>query len=287
MLAIKRDPIPTPWSQMNEIMGGGLAGGELGIVMGSTGCGKSHALVDIGCAAVLHGFNVAHYTFELGDVYVGKRYDSRVSEVPFDNLCEHKEAVKKSLERIKGQLVIKAFPAKSITALGIKNHVNQLTLRDKRPQLIIVDYVDILKSSKHYDQKRLEEESACEELRALAQELGLPIWTASQSNRDGLDQEVLTLKHVAECFGKAMISDFFLTMCRKKDNSNSTLGNFYIAKSRLGIDGMKFNILVDTSLSKFEILDEKDIPEGSDIQELDAHELLKKRFRDLQKEGKI
>jgi replicative DNA helicase len=288
MESIKRNPIPTPWKQLNNIMGGGLASGELGVIMGTTGQGKSHSIVDIAQHVACQGFNVALYTLELSDIYVGKRLDARVSGVPFDDLCAHKEGVKKAIqENIKGSIIIKSFPAKSITTLAIKNHINQLTLRDKRPHLIIIDSGDLLKSSRSYDQKRLEEESCYEEMRALAQELQLPIWSTCQSNREGLDVEVLTLKHVAESFGKAQISDFFLTMVRQKDNTHNSLGNFYVAKSRLGPDGMKFNILVNTALSKFEILEDKDIPAGSRMEELDAHELLRKRFRDMQKDGKI
>ena len=287
MEAIKRNPLPTPWKQLNDIMGGGLAAGELGIIMASTGMGKSHALVDIAQHVARQGFNVALYTLELSDIYVGKRIDSRVSEIPFDTLCDHKEEVKKSLEMVKGHIVIKAFPAKSITALAIKNHINQLTLRDKRPHLVIVDSGDLMRSSRSFDQKRLEEEACYEELRALAQELCIPVWSSTQSNREGLDVEVLTLKHVSECYGKAMIADFFLTMVRKKDNTHNTLGNFYVAKSRLGADGIKFNILVNTALSKFEILTDEQVPEGSAISELNAHDLLKKRFREMQMEGKI
>lgn len=287
MEAIKRNPVATPWRELNAVMGGGLSGGELGIIMGMTGAGKSHALVDIGCCASMLGLNVVHYTFELGDIYVGKRYDSRMSEVPFDNLCDRKEEVKKAMEKAKGHIVIKSFPARSVTTLGLKNHINQLTLRDKKPDVIIVDYVDILKSSKNYDQKRLEEEAACEELRTLAQELNLPVWTVTQGNREGMDVEVLTLKHVAECFGKAMIADFFLTMVRKKENTPKTVGNFFVAKSRLGPDGIKLNILATTGISKFEIVTEDQLPEGSDAKEFSAMDILKQRFKALQQEGKL
>jgi hypothetical protein len=281
MAEVKRNPVPTPWKEINTVMNGGLSGGELGILMGGTGAGKSHGLVDMGEHAVMNGFNVAHYTLELGDLYVGKRYDARVSGVAFDNLLDNKERVESAIKEIKGQLIIKSYPAKTVTTLAIKNHVNQLILRDKKPDLIIVDYGDLMKSTKHYEQKRLEEEAAYEDLRALAQELDLPVWTATQANREGLDVDVLTLKHVAECYGKAMISDLFLTMTRKKENSFVTFGNFFVAKNRLGPDGIKLPIAVTTALSKIEVLP----PELHDDEELSGEELLKKKFREFQKNG--
>jgi replicative DNA helicase len=282
MAEVKRTPVPTPWAEINEVMNGGLSPGELGVLMGGTGCGKSHGLVDIGKHAVCEGFNVAHYSLELGDLYVGKRYDARVSGVSFDNLLTSKERVEKSLEEVKGQLVIKSYPAKTITTLAIKNHVNQLVLRDKKPDLIIVDYGDLLRSTRQAKDKRLEEEAVYEELRALAQELDLPVWTATQANREGLDAEVLTLKHVAECYGKAMISDFFLTMTRKKENEFITFGNFFVAKSRLGPDGIKLPIAVTTALSKIEVIPESELQAS---EELTGEELLKQKFREFQRNG--
>lgn len=284
MAIVKRNPIPTPWDEINSIMQGGLSGGELGVVMAPSGVGKSHCLVDLGVAAATLGYNVAHYSFELGDIYIGKRYDANISGIPFDNLVDNIEEVRGKIENLKGKVVIKSYPVKSVTTIGIKNHINRLTLQDKRPDVIIIDYGDLLKSTKNYDQKRLEEEAAYEDLRALAQELDLPVWTATQTNREGLDADVLTLKHVAECFGKAMISDFFLTMTRKKENTFKTVGNFYIAKSRLGADGIKFPILMATALSKIEVLS-PDALEDGDSEVYSVHSRLKKKFQVYQKNG--
>lgn len=283
---IKRNSVPVPWLEINRIMHGGLAEGELGVIMAGTGVGKSHALVDIGCYAACQGYNVAHYTFELGDIYVGKRYDSRISLIPFDNLLDNKERVENSIKEIKGKIIIKAYPAKSITALGIKNHVSQLILRDMKPDILLVDSGDLMKSSRSYDQKRLEEETVYEELRSLSQELKIPIWTVTQSNREGLDLDVITLKNVSECIGKAFIADFFLTMTRKKENNFTTVGNFFVAKSRLGPDGIKYPILVTTGLSKIEVLDPNSI-EVVDEKELDGNEVLKNRLRKFMQEGSL
>lgn len=286
MEMVKRKPIPTPWAEINKITQGGLSGGELGVFMAISGGGKSHGMVDIGHHALTLGFNVVHYTFELGDIYVGKRYDARTSLINFDDLPDFKDDVRESIDKnIKGKLVIKAFPAKRVTTLALKNHINQLTLRDMRPDLIIVDYGDLMCSTRNYKEKRMEEEAVYEDLRALGQELNLPVWTPTQSNREGMDVEVLTLKHIAECFGKAMISDLFVTMTRKKEEKNSNIGNMFIAKSRLGHDGIKFPIMINTALSKIDILD------PDELKELDPEqtelETLRDRFNDQRKNGKL
>lgn len=278
MTVEQRKPIPVPWKEVCDVMNGGLSAGELGIIMAVSGAGKTHSLIDIGYHVAGLGYNVVHYTFELSDILVGKRYDARASNIPFNNLLDHKERVKEKINDIKGKIVIKSFPIKRATVMTLKNHFNQLVIRDMKPDVMMVDYGDIMKSIKNYDQKRLEEEAIFEELRSLAQELGIPIWTATQSNREGMDVEVLTLKHVAECFGKAMIADFFMTMTRKKESGDSSIGNFFIAKSRLGHDGLKFPMMINTALSRIDLIDPEDL-EDDGGEEVGTIEVLKKQYQ--------
>lgn len=266
-------PVPTPWPELNKITKGGLGNGKLGIICAPTGVGKSHALVDLGAFAIMNGFNVVHYTLELSECDVGNRYDSRISGVSIDELVENQEVVKKKLdELITGNLIIKSFPTKTATITALRNHYNTMVLRSVKPDLIIIDYGDLLKSRENYDSKRLNEESVYEDLRGWSMELKVPIWTATQTNRDGLDVEVITLKYIAECFGKAMISDLFVTMNRKKDSPTPEIGNLFIAKSRMGIDGVKFPMFINTGISKIEILAPDAAydtdPDGNDIHEL-------------------
>lgn len=231
----------------------------------SHNCGKSHALVEMGVAAAQAGFTVVHYTFELSECDTGNRYDSRISNISIDNLLEHKDFVFRKVKEIPGKIIIKSYPTKSASVGTIRNHLHKLKMKGISPDMIVLDYADLMRSRKAYDQKRLEEESVYEELRALAMELEIPIWTATQSNRGGLDAEVITLKDIAECFAKAMICDFFLTLNRKKDgNDYSTIGNLFIAKSRLGRDGVKFPMMIDTSKSKIEVLDPGTFQEDDD-----------------------
>ena len=69
-----------------EVLDGGLANGELGVVMAPTGGGKSFFLVNLGFGALAAGKNVIHYTFELSETHVGNRYDSRITGIPTKEL---------------------------------------------------------------------------------------------------------------------------------------------------------------------------------------------------------
>jgi replicative DNA helicase len=278
MTDIVRNPIPTPWEEVDKITQGGFAAGELWCAAGPTGVGKSLWLVDVGHHAALMGYNVAHYTLELSDLMIGRRYDARYSGVPMDQLNLYKDRVWNSLQDVKGSIIIKSYPCKSASALTIKSHIHKLTMKDRKPDLILVDYGDLMRSRKSYDQKRFEEEAIYEDLRNLAGELQLPVVTVTQTNRSSLDEEVITLKHVAECFQKAMISDVFITIMRRKQNSLETPGNFFIAKNRLGPDGMKFNTMTNTSISKFRILSAEE--QGGEEEE-GPEERLRAKFRDF------
>lgn len=249
-----RKPIKLPWTLINEKTQGGVGAGELWIVCASSGQGKSHALVDIGHAAACAGHTVAHYSLELSETVIANRYDARHSGISFDDLRLNKEKVRKTLETIKGKLIIKSYPTKSVSTMAIKGHLHKLAMQGDKPDIIVVDYGDLLRSHKRYDQKRLEEEAAYEDLRNLAGELGIPVVTATQTNRSALDEEVITQKHISECFGKFMVCDGFITMNRKKTDPNNNLGNMFLAKNRFGPDGIKFPMLINTAISKIEVL---------------------------------
>jgi replicative DNA helicase len=279
-----RKPIPTPWREINDITQGGPSGGDLCVLCAGTGVGKTHGLVDIGHHVVNLGYTVVHYTLELGDDKIAHRYDSRSSGVAPEQLVYHKDQVLESLQKLPGKLVIKSYPTKSATTLTIKNHIHKLKMMDIEPDLIIVDYGDLMKSQSKYELKRLEEESIYEDLSGLCKELDIPIWTATQTNRDGWDQEVVTLKHIAECFGKAMISDFFLTMATCKESTyNNKEGNFFVAKSRLGPDGIKYPIRINTSLSRIKILSPEEAEEQREEESL--HDKMKRCYSKWQKSG--
>jgi replicative DNA helicase len=277
-------PVPTPWEEINKRIKGGLGRGKLAAIAALTGIGKSHALIDIGAHAVMNGLNVVHYTLELDHIDTGNRYDARISDINFDDLLVNKEEVKAKInERTKGKLVIKSYPTKAATVQTLKNHLSNLKLRGINIDLVLIDYADLLKSKENYEAKRLNEEAIYEELRAWAMEASLPIWTVTQINREGMDAEVLTLKYIAECFAKAMIVDLFITMNRKKDSPTPEIGNMFIAKNRLGVDGIKLPMLINTAVSRIEVLAQEFMSDGDDS-ESDGMERLRKKYKSFTKD---
>jgi replicative DNA helicase len=254
-----RSVIATGIQQLDskEIMNGGLGSGEIGIVMAPTGCGKSHFLVQIGANALRQGLNVLHYTFELSEHKVGIRYDSNFTGVSATDIYEEKEFVQDHYNKNKyGKLIIKDYPTNTATVNTLKAHIEKLAItKSFKPDIIIIDYADIMRSTRQYESLRHELKLIYEELRSLAMELKIPIWSASQTNRESTETDVVGLDKISESFGKAMVCDFIISLSRKPLHKAKGLCNLFIPKNRLGKDGILFPARIDTARSIIEVLD--------------------------------
>ena len=249
-----RNPITTGWKEMDEIAGGGLGKSELGVVVAPTGAGKSMVLVHLGSQAIVEGKTVVHYTLELQDTVIGKRYDSCITEFPLSELSVFKDEVYEKIKDLDGRLIVKEYPTKSASTGTIRNHLNKLVKRGIDPGMIIVDYADLLKPMVVRKEKRNELESIYEELRALSTEFGCPIWTASQTNRSGLNAEVITMEQISEAFNKCFVADFIFSVSRTVEDKQNNTGKIFVAKNRNGPDGMVYDIFMDTSNVKIRVL---------------------------------
>lgn len=261
----KRFPIATSWPMLNdEYIAGGLSGGELGIILGGTGAGKSFMLADLAHAAFCQGKTTVFYSFELREFPVGLRLDSKFTGIPLTQLLldtegKHRKAVIEAIKKEsskhpkKPEIIIKEYPTKTASMTKLKNHYNQLVASGLKPDMIVVDYADLMRPSTHYKDKRFELESIVEELRGWAGELDVPIWTASQTNRDGLDTSVVTLKTISEALSKAMVADLIISIGRSPELQQTGRACYYLAKNRLGRDKIAFTGEFDTSIMNFTI----------------------------------
>jgi len=250
-----RKAISTGWSEIDEITQGGLGRGEMGVVIAGTGGGKSFSLVHIGANAILSGKTVVHYTLELSDVSVGKRYDSCITGIELNELTKNKLKVFDTLkEVVKGKLIIKEYPTRTASVLTLRNHLMKLKNSGNDPDVIIVDYGDLLVTKNGSGQKWIDMETIYEELRGLAQEFQCPIWTASQVNRSASESEVITMDGIASAFSKCFVADFICSMARNSSARNGNSARMYIAKNRNGPDGGIFPMYIDLSRAKLEVL---------------------------------
>ena len=290
-----RLPISTGWSDIDHITGGGLGKGELGVVIAPTGAGKSMVLVHLGCQALKElksGYAVIHYTLELGDTVIANRYDSCLTAYPLSNILNFKEEIFEEVSALKSSLIIKEYPTKSASTNTIRSHLSRLVRRGIKPGLIIVDYGDLLRPVIIRKEKRNELESIYEELRAISSEFTCPLWTASQTNRSGLNAEVITMEQISEAFSKCFVADFIFSVSRTIEDKQNNRGNIFIAKNRNGPDGIVYPIHMDTSNVQIKVLPKNNPLIAGQVAlnpvALDAsmqRSLLKQKYTKLRKKG--
>ena len=258
-----RNTVKTGWDPIDEVMDGGLGAGELGVVVAPAGIGKTWCLQTIASSAVKQGLNVVHYTLELNQNYVGLRYDTVFSGVTTSDIKFYQDDVKKKIDALKGTLLIKYFPTKSASVQTLTSHLSQIEIQGNKPDLVIVDYADILKGVG--SEKRHILENIYEDLRGLAGEIECPIWTASQANRSSLEEEVIDATKVAEAYSKVMIADFVVSVSRKVEDKIANTSRFHVIKNRFGIDGITFPSSMNTNIGKI-LIYESTTQSGQEVQ---------------------
>lgn len=247
-----RAPITTGWPVIDEIMQGGLGPGELGVIIAPSGIGKSWALMHIAAAALRLGKVVAHYTLELGEGYVGIRYDCILTGIAITNLKYHRDVIKERLSKLPGKLIIKEYAVRSVSLMGLKAHFDKLKASGIHPDEIVLDYADLLKLPKS-DKKHEALQTLYEDLRGMAGECNIPIWTVSQTQRSAVEDDVIESDKISESYGKVMTADFIASISRKSKDKMANTARFHIIKNRFGPDGITFPVSMDLNIGTFEI----------------------------------
>jgi len=282
-----RNPISTGWENIDDICKDGLGKGELGVVIAPTGAGKSMVLVHLGAQALKAGKNVVHYTLELGDTVVASRYDSCITGVGLGDLLAFKEQIYEKVQNIEGSLIVKEYPTKSASTNTIKAHLEKLKTRGMEVDMIIVDYGDLLRPKTVRREKRHELETIYEDLRAIAQENKCPVWTASQTNRSGLNAEVITMESISEAFNKCFVADLIFSVSRTIEDKATKGGRLFIAKNRNGPDGLIYPVYMDTSSVKIRVMEQsgETIGEIKALSAKEQSEKLREKYKEFRKNG--
>ena len=236
-----------------DVFNGGLSRGEIGVIVAPTG--------------------------------VGIRYDSNLTGIPSSDVVDNKENVLSHYkENDYGRLIIKQYPTGSASIVTIRNHIEKLSMKDFIPSLVVIDYADIMRSTRQFDSLRHELKLVYEELRNLAMEMNIPVWTASQANREASNSEVVGLENMSEAYGKAMVADIVVSLSRKATEKATGSGRLFVAKNRAGKDGILFPVKIDTARSKIEIIDDPSQMSLVDI--YDSHntgtkDMLKSKWKEI------
>jgi replicative DNA helicase len=221
----------------------------------------------------------------LSDTVVASRYDSCITKVPLFDLVNFKEKVYEEITKLPGKLIVKEYPTRSATIQTIKTHLEKMKTMDHEPDLIIVDYADLIRPTSYFkDEKRHQLEAIYEDLRGISQIYNCPLWTASQTNRSGLNAEVITMEAISEAFNKCFVADFIFSMSRTIEDKAVNSGRVFIAKNRNGPDGMVYPIYMDTSNVTIKIFEPSSEQDLVDIRARSKEKM--KKIKDLYKEHK-
>ena len=281
-----RTTVPTGWDVIDDLTQGGLGGGELGVIVAPAGVGKTWVLAAIGANSMKKGRHIVHYTLELNEAYVGLRYDSIFTGVANQNLKYHKDDVQKEMDKLKGDLVIKYYPTKSASVNTLSAHLKRLTTLGTKVDMVVVDYADILKDTGGAREVRHALGNIYEDLRGMAGEFQIPIWTASQANRSALDEDVIEATKVSESYQKIMTADFVMSLSRKVEDKIGNTGRFHVIKNRFGPDGITFPAKVNTNTGKMDIYEGNSVGGKEQQGKIDNRDnimkkMLSNRYEDL------
>ena len=281
--------IPTPWDLFNILFQGGLGNGDFGLIFGNPGGGKSWTLIALGGHAVKLGYNVIHYTLELSESYVGKRYDAFFTGVPVNMIHDYKDRVQETVDGLEGNLIIKEYSPGKASISTIEAHIKKTIDQGVKPDLIIIDYVDLLRSKRSKGDRKEEIDDIYVSTKGLARELKIPVWSVSQVNRAGAKDDIIEGDKAAGSYDKIMITDVAISLSRKKEDKVAGTGRFHIMKNRYGGDGMTYGAKIDTSTGQMEIFDDYDeelpnfnpakpVNKFSDVTNLEREQLQKAFF---------
>jgi len=232
--------VPTGITELDIHLNGGIWGGQVGIWMAPTNRGKSAALGHCGKRAVIVKKKTIHYSFEMPQDEVASRYDASFTKINMRDLLDddYQNVLAEKLERIGRRfgntLIIKNYPTKTASVQTLRSHILHCCGLGFEPELILVDYLDLLKPPQHYKEKRDELTATTEALKGLALELKLPIWTATQSQRAAISMETHTEENVAEDIGKINNADILITMNQTKEEVHQKIMRLFLAKNRNG-----------------------------------------------------
>ena len=273
-----RNTVATPWDVINELTQGGLASGELGVIVAPAGIGKTWILCALGGGAMKKGVNIVHYSLELNEAYIGLRYDSVFTGIANQNLKYHMDEVKEGIENIEGELVVKYFPTKTASVNTLSAHLQKMRMMGKPFDMVVVDYADILRDTGNAREVRHALGNIYEDLRGLAGEFEVPIWTASQANRSALDEDVIEAQKIAESYQKIMTADFVVSLSRKVEDKIGNTGRFHVIKNRFGPDGLTYPAKVNTNTGAVEIYESTSVGGKEQQHKIDNRDNLMKKM---------
>ena len=288
-----RHPIPMGISGIDRLLKGGLAKGEIGVVLAPTGVGKTTLMTKITNHAFNLGYNVLQIFFEDNPKIIQRKHIVLWTKVHPDELTLKKDEVLKRVTEIKtsmpNQLILKKLPSDTMTMLQIKNQVRKMIADGVKLDMISLDYIDCVLPDRNLGDEWKSEGSVMRAFEALCHELNLVGWTATQGNRQSISADVVTTDQMGGSIKKAQVGHVIITVAKSLQQKELKLATIAITKSRIGEDGVVFenckfdngmlDIDTESSVTFLGLEEQNDQKQRDKVREL----LERRKERDAQK----
>jgi len=239
-----RHPIPMGVPGIDNLMKGGLAKGEIGVILAPTGVGKTTFLTKISNHAFNLGYNVLQIFFEDNPKIIQRKHFTLWTGIAPDNLSNHRDdvmaKVREIKENTKNSLTLKKLPSDTMTMNQIKNQVRKMMAEGTKIDMIVVDYIDCITPDKNLGDEWKSEGSVMRAFEAMCHELDIVGWTATQGNRSSISSEVVTTDQMGGSIKKAQVGHVIISVAKSLQQKEMNLATIAITKSRIGKDGIVF-----------------------------------------------
>jgi len=256
----KEDKVPFGLEIFDKVTKGGVSRKTLNCVLAPTGVGKSLFLCDSAAKAISQGLNALYITLEMSEQRIAERIDCNLLNIDIDELPKISKATfTKRLDELKskshGKLVVKEYPTSSAHAGHFRALLEELKMKKNFiPDVIYIDYINIcasqrLRGGNHNSYTIVK--SIAEELRSLAVEYNVPIWSATQTNRGGANNSDISVTDTSESFGLPMTLDYLFAIVRTEELDALNQLMVIQLKSRYGDINFKRKFIIGVDIKKF------------------------------------
>ena len=252
-----RHPIPMGIAGIDNLLKGGLAKGELGVILAPTGVGKTTVLTKICNHAFNLGYNVLQIFFEDNPKIIQRKHFTLWTGIAPDELSFHKDVVMEKVRDIKenttNKLILKKYASDTLTMSQIKNQIRKMIAEGTKIDMISLDYIDCVVPDKNLGDEWKSEGSVMRGFEAMCHELDVAGWTATQGNRSSISSDVVTTDQMGGSIKKAQVGHVIITVAKSLQQKEMKLATIAITKSRIGRDGVVFeNCKFDNELMEID-----------------------------------
>ena len=249
----------------NKITRGGIPSKTLNICLAGTGVGKTMFMTHLASSILLQGKNVLYITLEMAEERIAERIDANLLNVGMSDLEElpyqmYETKINKLQSKTTGKLIIKEYPTASAHTGHFKNLLNELALKKSfKPDILFVDYLNIAASARFKAGANVNSytyiKAIAEELRGLAVEYNIPVFSATQTTRGGFVSSDIGMEDTAESFGLPATADFMFALISSEDLEQKNQILIKQLKNRYNDPTVNRKFIVGVDRSKMRLYD--------------------------------